>query len=159
MVAEKAGEKELENYEGFLSEYSTQLREIEDTLGDVVGESWDFALDPVTLNVSGMGSAVALSFTYVCVSISSRAMCSTDLLQQLPPLSPSLLTAQCIPHEHASWFDLIRTDHTVRLTTRITCVCLCCHVHECVCARVCVVWCGVVWCGVVWCGVVWCAVV
>ena len=53
--AEKAGEKELENYDRFLSEYSTQLKEIEDTLGDVVGESWDFALDPVTLNVSGAG--------------------------------------------------------------------------------------------------------
>ena len=70
MDAEKAGEKELENYEGFLSEYSTQLKEIEDTLGDVVGESWDFALDPVTLNVNGMGLQARYALRcYACLYI------------------------------------------------------------------------------------------
>ena len=49
---EKAGEKELENYETFLKEYGTQLKEIENTLGDTVGDTWDFSIDPITLNVS-----------------------------------------------------------------------------------------------------------
>lgn len=75
--AEKAGEKELENYEGFLSEYSTQLKEIEDTLGDVVGESWDFALDPVTLNVSGMGCRHTARYVAVLVFVKSgRRACN-----------------------------------------------------------------------------------
>ena len=41
----------------FMEDYATQLREIEDALDDSIGESWDFTLDPISLQVC---------FTYVC---------------------------------------------------------------------------------------------
>lgn len=40
-----------------MEDYATQLREIEDALDDSIGESWDFTLDPISLQAC---------FTYVC---------------------------------------------------------------------------------------------
>lgn len=34
-----------------MEDYATQLREIEDALDDSIGDSWDFTLDPITLQV------------------------------------------------------------------------------------------------------------
>lgn len=50
-LVELAGKKELENYEQFLEEYSTQLRCIENALDEYFEEAWDFNLDPVSLQV------------------------------------------------------------------------------------------------------------
>lgn len=50
---ELAGKKELENYQQFLSEYSSQLKATEDALDDSLREAWDFTLDPITLQVCG----------------------------------------------------------------------------------------------------------
>ena len=35
-----------------MKDYSTKLKEIEDTLGETIGEGWDFSLDPISLSVS-----------------------------------------------------------------------------------------------------------
>lgn len=45
------GELQLKQYESFLEEYATQLKEIEDALDDSIGDSWDMTLDPIGLQV------------------------------------------------------------------------------------------------------------
>jgi hypothetical protein len=85
-LLQKAGENELENYDTFLKEYGTQLSQIEDRLGDAIGDTWDFTVDPVTLN--------------------------------------------SLPHEHASWFDLLKTDHTVLNKVITVFAALCGEVQE-----------------------------
>ncbi|XP_056000960.1 WASH complex subunit 4-like isoform X5 [Ostrea edulis] len=45
------GELQLKKYGMFMEEYATQLREIEDALDDSIGESWDFTLDPIALQL------------------------------------------------------------------------------------------------------------
>ncbi|XP_061187838.1 WASH complex subunit 4-like isoform X2 [Saccostrea echinata] len=45
------GELQLKKYGLFMEEYATQLREIEDALDDSIGESWDFTLDPIALQL------------------------------------------------------------------------------------------------------------
>ena len=51
IITELAGKKELENYQKFLSEYSSQLKATESALDDTLGEAWDFTLDPIALQV------------------------------------------------------------------------------------------------------------
>ncbi|CAH1784090.1 unnamed protein product, partial [Owenia fusiformis] len=43
------GEVQLKKYGKFLEDYATQLKEIEDALDDTIGDSWDFTLDPISL--------------------------------------------------------------------------------------------------------------
>ena len=45
------GEAQLKKYGQFLEEYASQLKGIEDALDDSVGDSWDFTLDPIALQV------------------------------------------------------------------------------------------------------------
>ena len=45
------GEVQLRKYGKFLEEFSTQLQEIEEALGDSIGDSWDMTLDPIALQV------------------------------------------------------------------------------------------------------------
>ena len=49
---EIVGELQLKKYGGFLEDYATQLKEIEDALDDSIGDSWDMTLDPIALQVS-----------------------------------------------------------------------------------------------------------
>ena len=42
----------MKKYGQFLEEYASQLKAIEDALDDSVGDSWDFSLDPIALQVS-----------------------------------------------------------------------------------------------------------
>lgn len=49
--AEIVSEVQLRKYGQFLEEYATQLKGIEDALDEWVGESWDFSLDPIQLQV------------------------------------------------------------------------------------------------------------
>lgn len=51
MLTEIVGELQLKKYGMFMEDYATQLREIEDALDDSIGDSWDFTLDPITLQV------------------------------------------------------------------------------------------------------------
>lgn len=44
-------EVQLKNYGRFLEEYTSQLRRIEDALDDLIGDVWDFNLDPIALKV------------------------------------------------------------------------------------------------------------
>lgn len=44
-------EVQLKNYGKFLEEYTSQLRRIEDALDDLIGDVWDFNLDPIALKV------------------------------------------------------------------------------------------------------------
>ncbi|EDM17083.1 similar to CG13957-PA (predicted), isoform CRA_b [Rattus norvegicus] len=44
-------EVQLKNYGKFLEEYTSQLRRIEDALDDLVGDVWDFNLDPIALKL------------------------------------------------------------------------------------------------------------
>ena len=46
------GEVQLKKYGQFLEEHASQLKGIEDALDDTVGDSWDFTLDPIALQVS-----------------------------------------------------------------------------------------------------------
>lgn len=55
-TSELAGKKEYDAYEGFLREYSHQLRGIEEALDDTLGDAWDFTLDPIALQVASHGS-------------------------------------------------------------------------------------------------------
>ena len=48
---EIVGEAQLRKYGQFLEEYASQLKAIEDALDDSVGDSWDFSLDPIALQV------------------------------------------------------------------------------------------------------------
>lgn len=41
----------MRKYGQFLEEYASQLKAIEDALDDSVGDSWDFTLDPIALQV------------------------------------------------------------------------------------------------------------
>ena len=50
-ITELAGKKELEGYNHFLTEYSKQLKGIEEALDDTFGDAWDFTLDPIALQV------------------------------------------------------------------------------------------------------------
>ena len=52
LPAELVGEAQLKKYGQFLEEYASQLKAIEDALDDSVGDSWDFSLDPIALQVS-----------------------------------------------------------------------------------------------------------
>ncbi|XP_015749025.1 PREDICTED: WASH complex subunit 7-like isoform X2 [Acropora digitifera] len=45
------GEAQLKKYGQFLEEYASQLKGIEDALDDTVGDSWDFTLDPIALQI------------------------------------------------------------------------------------------------------------
>ena len=49
---EIVGEVQLRKYGKFMEEYSSQLQEIEEALGESIGDSWDMTLDPVALQVS-----------------------------------------------------------------------------------------------------------
>ena len=49
---EIVGELQLKKYGGFLEDYATQLKEIEDALDDSIGDSWDLTLDPIALQVN-----------------------------------------------------------------------------------------------------------
>ena len=51
-VTELAGEKELNGYCQFLTEYAGQLSGIELALDETLGDAWDFTLDPISLQVS-----------------------------------------------------------------------------------------------------------
>lgn len=51
MFIEIVGEAQLRKYGQFLEEYASQLKAIEDALDDSVGDSWDFTLDPIALQV------------------------------------------------------------------------------------------------------------
>ena len=44
-------EVQLRKYGQFLEEYASQLKGIEDALDEWIGESWDFSLDPIQLQV------------------------------------------------------------------------------------------------------------
>jgi len=46
-----AGEIQLKKYGLFLDEYASQLKSIETALDDVSGDSWDFAFDPISLEI------------------------------------------------------------------------------------------------------------
>lgn len=45
------GEVQLKKYGKFLNEYESQLKALEDALGESAGDSWDFTLDPISLQV------------------------------------------------------------------------------------------------------------
>jgi hypothetical protein len=49
--AEIVSEVQLRKYGQFLEEYASQLKGIEDALDEWIGESWDFSLDPIQLQV------------------------------------------------------------------------------------------------------------
>ena len=49
--AEIVGELQLKKFGNFLEEYASQLKDIEDALGESVGDSWDMTLDPIALQV------------------------------------------------------------------------------------------------------------
>lgn len=51
LLTEIVGELQLKKYGMFMEDYATQLREIEDALDDSIGDSWDFTLDPIALQV------------------------------------------------------------------------------------------------------------
>ena len=52
LVLEIVGEVQLRKYGKFMEEYSTQLQDIEEALGESIGDSWDMTLDPVALQVN-----------------------------------------------------------------------------------------------------------
>lgn len=45
------GEIQLKKYGKFLDEYASSLKAIEDALDESAGDSWDFTLDPIALQV------------------------------------------------------------------------------------------------------------
>ena len=49
--SEIVGELQLKKFGSFLEEYASQLKDIEDALGESVGDSWDMTLDPISLQV------------------------------------------------------------------------------------------------------------
>lgn len=51
LSVEIVGEAQLRKYGQFLEEYASQLKAIEDALDETVGDSWDFTLDPIALQV------------------------------------------------------------------------------------------------------------
>lgn len=50
------GEIQLKKYGKFLNEYASQLKAIEDALDEAAGDSWDFTLDPIELQVQVTGT-------------------------------------------------------------------------------------------------------
>ena len=38
-------------YYRFMNDYASQLKAVEDALDDTVGDTWDFTLDPISLQV------------------------------------------------------------------------------------------------------------
>jgi len=50
-TAEIVGEVQLRKYGTFLEEYAIQLLKIEDAIDDSLGDAWDFAMDPIALDV------------------------------------------------------------------------------------------------------------
>ena len=48
---EIVGEVQLRKWGKFMEDYAKQLQDIEDALGDSIGDSWDMTLDPVALQV------------------------------------------------------------------------------------------------------------
>ena len=45
------GEIQLKKYGKFLEEYDSHLKALEDALGESAGDSWDFTLDPIALEI------------------------------------------------------------------------------------------------------------
>ena len=48
---ELVGEIQLKKYGNFLDEYASSLKAIENALDEEAGDSWDFTLDPISLQV------------------------------------------------------------------------------------------------------------
>lgn len=48
---EIVGEVQLRKYGKFLEDFADQLRGIDEALGESIGDSWDFTLDPIALQV------------------------------------------------------------------------------------------------------------
>ena len=46
---ELVGEMQLKKYGNFLDEYASSLKAIENALDEEAGDSWDFTLDPISL--------------------------------------------------------------------------------------------------------------
>lgn len=51
LFEEMVGEIQLKKYGNFLDEYASSLKAIEDALDEEAGDSWDFTLDPISLQV------------------------------------------------------------------------------------------------------------
>ena len=58
-LTEIVGELQLKKFGNFLEEYASQLKDIEDALGESVGDSWDMTLDPISLQVSALLEAIS----------------------------------------------------------------------------------------------------
>lgn len=50
-LVEIVGEIQLKKYGKFLDDYASSLKAIEDALDESAGDSWDFTLDPIALQV------------------------------------------------------------------------------------------------------------
>lgn len=64
IFSELAGEIQLKKYGLFFNEYATQLKAIESALDETAGESWDFTLDPIALQVVVLISAYHKAYNY-----------------------------------------------------------------------------------------------
>lgn len=64
IISELAGEIQLKKYGLFFNEYATQLKAIESALDETAGESWDFTLDPIALQVVVLISAYHKAYNY-----------------------------------------------------------------------------------------------
>lgn len=64
IISELAGEIQLKKYGLFFNEYATQLKAIESALDETAGESWDFTLDPIALQVVVLISAYRKAYNY-----------------------------------------------------------------------------------------------
>ena len=51
-TSEIVGEVQLRKYGKFLEDYASQLKDIEDALGESIGDAWDMTLDPISLQVN-----------------------------------------------------------------------------------------------------------
>lgn len=51
MFAEIVSEVQVKKFGKFLDEYASQLRDVEDALEELEGDSWDLMLDPVAVEV------------------------------------------------------------------------------------------------------------
>ena len=61
-IAEIVGEVQLRKYGKFLEDYAGQLREIDEALGESIGDSWDLTLDPIALQVYVLASKHVLLY-------------------------------------------------------------------------------------------------
>ena len=50
-MTEIVREVQLKQFGKFLEDHASQLKDIEDALGEYVGDSWDVTLDPIELQV------------------------------------------------------------------------------------------------------------